>query len=59
VSARTLHVSQEKLSAMLSISRQTVNQMLKELEHEGLLQLGRGNIEILNLEGLKRKAELI
>jgi CRP/FNR family transcriptional regulator, cyclic AMP receptor protein len=54
-----LHVSQEKLSAMLSISRQTVNQMLKELEHEGLLQLGRGNIEILNLEGLKRKAELI
>lgn len=59
VSARTLHVSQEKLSAMLSISRQTVNQMLKELEHEGLLQLGRGNIEILNLEGLKAKAQVI
>jgi len=58
VSARTLHVSQEKLSAMLSISRQTVNQMLKELEHEGLLQLGRGNIEILDLEGLKQKAQL-
>jgi CRP/FNR family transcriptional regulator, cyclic AMP receptor protein len=58
VSARTLHVSQEKLSAMLSISRQTVNQMLKELEHEGLLQLGRGNIEILNLEGLKQKAQV-
>ena len=58
VSARTLHVSQEKLSAMLSISRQTVNQMLKELEHEGLLMLGRGNIEILDLEGLKQKAQL-
>lgn len=57
VSARTLHVSQEKLSAMLSISRQTVNQMLKELEHDGLLQLGRGNIEILDLEGLRRKAQ--
>ena len=57
VSARTLHVSQEKLSAMLSISRQTVNQMLKELENEGLLLLGRGNIEILNLEKLKRKAQ--
>ncbi|MCR2747197.1 Crp/Fnr family transcriptional regulator [Limnobacter parvus] len=58
ISARTLHVSQEKLSAMLSISRQTVNQMLKELEHDGLLQLGRGNIEILNLEGLKAKAQV-
>ncbi|HEX4844214.1 MAG TPA: Crp/Fnr family transcriptional regulator [Limnobacter sp.] len=56
VSARTLHVSQEKLSAMLAISRQTVNQMLKELEQEGLLKLGRGSIEILNLDGLKQKA---
>jgi hypothetical protein len=32
--------------------------MLKELEHEGLLQLGRGNIEILNLEGLKHKGQV-
>ena len=59
VSARTLHVSQEKLSAMLSVSRQTVNQMLKELENDGLLQLGRGNIEILNLDGLKLKGQVI
>ncbi|HEX4917198.1 MAG TPA: Crp/Fnr family transcriptional regulator [Limnobacter sp.] len=57
VSARTLHVSQEKLSAMLAISRQTVNQMLKELEQENLLKLGRGSIEILNLDGLKQKAQ--
>lgn len=58
VSARTLHVSQDKLSAMLSISRQTVNQMLNDLENEGLLRLGRGNIEILSLEGLKKKAQV-
>ncbi|HEX4879872.1 MAG TPA: Crp/Fnr family transcriptional regulator [Limnobacter sp.] len=57
VSARTLHVSQEKLSAMLAISRQTVNQMLKEMEQENLLKLGRGSIEILNLDGLKQKAQ--
>jgi len=57
VSARTLHVSQDKLSAMLSISRQTVNQMLKELEGEGLLALGRGHIEIIDLEKLKLKAQ--
>ncbi|WP_370264367.1 Crp/Fnr family transcriptional regulator [Limnobacter sp.] len=57
VSARTLHVSQEKLSAMLAISRQTVNQMLKEMEQEGLLKLGRGSIEILDLDGLKAKAQ--
>ncbi len=58
VSARTLHVSQDKLSAMLSISRQTVNQMLKELEGEGLLALGRGHIEIIDLDRLKAKAQL-
>ncbi|HEX4856841.1 MAG TPA: Crp/Fnr family transcriptional regulator [Limnobacter sp.] len=59
VSARTLHVSQDKLSAMLSISRQTVNQMLNDMENQGLLRLGRGNIEILDLQGLKKKAQVV
>lgn len=54
---RTLNVSQEKLSAMLAISRQTTNQILKQLEGEGLIALHRGTIEITNFEGLHRKAE--
>lgn len=58
VCMRTLHVSQEKLSAILAISRQTTNQILKQLEGEGLLQLHRGTIEIVDYEGLKKKAEL-
>jgi CRP/FNR family transcriptional regulator, cyclic AMP receptor protein len=58
VCVRTLHVSQEKLSAILAISRQTTNQILKQLENEGLLQLHRGTIEIIDYEGLKAKAEL-
>ncbi|MDX1669616.1 MAG: Crp/Fnr family transcriptional regulator [Limnobacter sp.] len=56
VCMRTLHVSQEKLSAILAISRQTTNQILKQLEGEGLLQLHRGTIEIVDYEGLKKRA---
>lgn len=57
VGMRTLHVSQEKLSAILAISRQTTNQILKQLEGEGLLELHRGTIEIVDFDGLKQKAE--
>lgn len=57
-SMRTLNVSQEKLSAMLAVSRQTVNQMLRELEAEGIVHLGRGHIEITDLIKLKSKAQI-
>lgn len=54
---RTLHVSQEKLSAILAISRQTTNQILKQLESEGLLELHRGTIEIMDFDRLRERAE--
>lgn len=53
---RTLNVSQEKLSAILAISRQTTNQILKQLESEGLVELHRGTIEIMDFDKLREKA---
>jgi CRP/FNR family cyclic AMP-dependent transcriptional regulator len=55
-SARVLEINQEKLAAMLAISRQTVNQLLKELEQQRLLRPCYGGIEILDLPGLRRAA---
>jgi CRP/FNR family transcriptional regulator, cyclic AMP receptor protein len=56
---RTVEVSQEQLAMMLSTSRQTANQLLKELESQGLIRLSYGTIEILDLDGLRRAARLI
>jgi CRP-like cAMP-binding protein len=56
-SARLLAINQEKLAAMLATSRQTVNQILKELEQQQLVRLGYGGIEILDLAGLRRAAQ--
>lgn len=48
-----LSVSQEQLGQMLSISRQTTNQILRELAKKGLIKVAYGEIEIIDLEGLK------
>jgi CRP/FNR family transcriptional regulator, cyclic AMP receptor protein len=50
---RIVEVRQEQLASMLSTSRQTVNQLLKELEGRGLVRLSYGQIEILDLEALR------
>jgi CRP-like cAMP-binding protein len=46
--AQTLHVSQERLGSMLSLSRQTVNALLQDLEREQLLVCVRGGVRILD-----------
>jgi CRP-like cAMP-binding protein len=53
VSRREVGVSQEMLAAMLSTSRQTVNQGLKELEAKGWVKLAYGRVEIVDLARLK------
>lgn len=49
---RRLHLPQEQLAAMLGLSRQTTNHILKDLESRGLLRLSYGNIELLDPPGL-------
>ncbi|AZC99446.1 MULTISPECIES: Crp/Fnr family transcriptional regulator [Pseudomonas] len=45
---RVLHLPQEQLALLLSLSRQTTNQILKDLQGQGILKLGYGEIEILD-----------
>ncbi|TBV06541.1 Crp/Fnr family transcriptional regulator [Phytopseudomonas dryadis] len=54
---RIIHLAQEQLALMLAISRQTTNQILKELEARGILRLTYGEIEILDLEGLRKVSQ--
>lgn len=53
-----VRVSQERLGTMLSLSRQTVNELLRELEREAIIQCQRGGLRILDSRRLKEAAEL-
>ncbi len=52
-SRRVIPIPQEQLAMMLYLTRQTTNQLLKDLERQGLIKLVYGAIEILDLEGLR------
>ena len=52
-SKRVLDVSQEQLGLMLALSRQTVNQSLRELEARGCIKRNRAAIEVLDAESLR------
>lgn len=49
---QTLRVSQERLGTMLSLTRQTVNALLRALEQEGIVVCLRGGVRIVALERL-------
>ena len=53
LSRRVIDVSQEQLSLMLGISRQTTNQILKDLQERQVLQVHRGEVEIVDLPALR------
>ncbi|MBV6826583.1 Crp/Fnr family transcriptional regulator [Pseudomonas sp. PD9R] len=55
---RVLQLPQEQLASMLSLSRQTTNQILKDLQGQGILNLGYGEIEILDAERLRALATI-
>ncbi|MEJ5058382.1 MULTISPECIES: Crp/Fnr family transcriptional regulator [unclassified Pseudomonas] len=50
---RVLQLPQEQLASLLSLSRQTTNQILKDLQGQGILKLGYGEIEILDVQRLR------
>ena len=53
-SRRILQLPQEDLAAMLSLSRQTTNSLLKALEQQGIIKLSYGAIEVLDLPRLRQ-----
>jgi len=55
-SKRLLQLPQEDLAAMLSLSRQTTNALLKDLQTQGIVRLGYGEIEILDAQRLREAA---
>jgi CRP-like cAMP-binding protein len=54
---RVLHLAQEQLALMLAISRQTTNQILNDLQAQGIVHLTYGEIEIVDIERLRGMAQ--
>ena len=50
---RVINLHQEQLGMMLGISRQTTNQILKDLENRGIIARAYGGIEILDPDKLR------
>ena len=53
---RVLQLPQEQLASMLSLSRQATNQILRDLQGQGILELSYGEIEILDAQRLRMLA---
>ncbi|HWQ39507.1 MAG TPA: Crp/Fnr family transcriptional regulator [Burkholderiales bacterium] len=48
-----LSISQEEIGYLTGVSRQRVNQALQRLEREGLLTVGYGGVEVLDVDKLR------
>jgi CRP/FNR family transcriptional regulator, cyclic AMP receptor protein len=55
---RAIDVRQAQLASMVSVSRQTLNQLLKDLEARGVLALAYGRIEVVDETALREIARL-
>jgi CRP/FNR family transcriptional regulator, cyclic AMP receptor protein len=49
-----VRVSQERLGMMLSLTRQTVNELLRQMEKESIVECERGGVRVLDLGRLRR-----
>jgi CRP-like cAMP-binding protein len=52
-----VRISQESLGMMLSLSRQTVNELLRQMEQEGIVQCHRGGVRVLDPRRLRIAAQ--
>lgn len=57
-SSRVVNLKQDQLATMLGVSRQTVNQLLKDLEARGVVAVAYGRVDIRDLDALRREALL-
>ena len=51
-----IRLTQEDLATLAGTTRPTANKVLRELERDGVLELGRGRILVLSLERLASRA---
>ena len=47
---------QDDLATIAGTTRSTTNRVLQQLAHEGVVRIGRGNVEILDRPGLRKRA---
>lgn len=52
----TLQLTHQELARELGTAREVVSRVLKEFERRGMLQLGRGRIQLLDAEALRQAA---
>lgn len=57
-SGSTVHLTQEHLAELAGATRQTANQVLREAEHQELVKVHRGTIQLIDLKRLFEKAGL-
>jgi DNA-binding MarR family transcriptional regulator len=50
-------LTQSEIAAMAGSTRHTANRVLRSAEAEGLLERGRNQVRVLDLERLRRMAE--
>lgn len=55
----TLHLTHEHLAHMLGVRRVSITLAAGQLREQGLLSYSRGQIQLLNLEGLKQAAQTL
>jgi len=55
-SAVTIRITQQELSYMLGLSRETTNKQLAEWQKAGLIRAGKGSITLLSVHGLHKAA---
>jgi CRP/FNR family transcriptional regulator len=53
---RVLHTTHERLAADLGSAREVVSRLLKDFENDGFVDLQRGTIRLLDLQGLQEKS---
>jgi CRP-like cAMP-binding protein len=51
-----VHISQEQLGIYVGAARESVNRQLQQWRRDGILELKRGRIELLNLKKLASEA---
>ena len=54
----TIPMTQDQLSDLVGGTRPTVNQVLQKLVEQGVVELGRGRVVLLDVPTLRRKAAL-
>ena len=49
-----LRITQQELGYLVGLSRQRVNEALRNLQAERLIRIGYGGVKVLDLDGLRR-----